>query len=484
MSSWRPSCAAPAGHGSSWMRWRAALAVVVLLLGIAPALSAQSADETRMQELERQIEALRAEIAALKQAQEAAPQATQEGTPAEAGDRVAEIERRLEVLAGEIERLRVGEAAAEATESQYGLGPAASKVYRTDRGLSIGGYGELLYEAFDSRRDDGAESGRVDQTDLLRGVLYFGYKWNDRWLLNTEIEYEHASTGEGGEVSMEFAYVDFLWRPEVGLRGGLLLVPMGFVNELHEPTVFLGAKRSAVETSIIPTTWRENGLGVFGDAGPLTYRSYIVNGLDASGFAAGGLRGGRQKGARAKSEDFAWVGRLDWTPAPGLLLGGSAYAGDSGQDIEVTPGGEQLGVATTLFEGHFEWRWQGLQFRALAAQAELDDVAELNAARGLTGANSIGEKLEGAYLELGYDLFARRGGESALIPYGRWEAIDTQAEVPAGFRANPANDQEILTLGFAYKPIEQLILKADYQDIDNEAGTGIDQINVLLGYIF
>jgi len=448
---------------------------------IAPALAVAQPDD-RMQELERQIEALRAEVAALRQAQGAA-----EEQPAAGGDdRVTELERRLEVLAAEIERLQIGEAAAEATESQFGLGPAASKIYRTGRGLSIGGYGELLYEGFDAQRDDGAESGRVDQTDLLRGIVYFGYKWNDRWLLNTEIEYEHASTGEGGEVSMEFAYVDFLWRPELGFRGGLLLIPMGFLNELHEPTVFLGAKRPLVETSIIPTTWRETGLGVFGGAGPLTYRSYIVSGLDASGFAAGGLRGGRQKGARAKSEDFAWVGRLDYAPVTGLLLGASAYVGDSGQDIAAVTGGggDQLGVATTLFEGHFEWRWRGLELRALAAQAELDDVDRLNAARGLTGASSIGERLDGSYVQLGYDLLSGRGGESALIPYARWETADTQAEVPAGFLASPSNDQEILTLGFAYKPIEQLILKADYQDVDNEAGTGVDQINVLLGYIF
>jgi hypothetical protein len=374
--------------------------------------------------------------------------------------------------------MKTGEAAAEADESQYGLGPAASKIYRTDRGLSIGGYGELLYQKFDSERDNGTDSGRTDTFDLLRGVLYFGYKFNDRWLLNTEIEYEHA----GGEVSVEFAYIDYLWRPEASLRGGLLLVPMGFINELHEPTVFLGANRPDIERLIIPTTWRENGFGLFGEAGPVSYRTYVVNGFRGAGFTAAGLRGGRQKGNQAKAEDFAWVGRLDFTGVPGLLVGGSAYVGDSGQDLE-TSGGDGISVGTSLIEGHLEWRWRGLEFRALGVQAELDDVADLNRALGLTGNQSVGEKLQGYYLQLGYDVLAGRG-DRALIPYVRWETYNTQDEVPAGFRANPANDIEVLTLGLALKPIEQIILKIDHQNYDNAAGTGVDQLNVLLGYVF
>lgn len=444
----------------------AALALALCLL-MAPAAFAQSTD-TRVQELEREVQKLKEEIAAMKQSPEGG----------EAG-RMAEIERRLEVLAAEIEKMRIGEAAASADESDFGLGPAASKIYRTERGLSIGGYGEILYQRFDDERDDGVDAGRDDQFDLLRGILYFGYKWNDRFLFNTEIEYEHG----GEEVAVEFAYLDYLWRPEANFRAGLVLIPMGFINELHEPTVFLGANRPQIERIIIPSTWRENGFGLFGEAGPVSYRTYVVNGFDASGFAAGGLRGGRQNGAQASAEDLAWVGRLDFTGVPGLTVGGSAYVGSSGQGIE-TPAGRAVDVGTQIVEGHLEWRWRGLELRALGVQADLDDVAQLNAALGLTGSGSVGEKLKGYYLQLGYDVLAGRGGESALIPYARWETYNTQDEVPAGFRANPANDVESLTLGIAYKPIEQLILKADYQDVDNEAGTGLDQLNVLLGYVF
>lgn len=445
-----------------------ALALCLLMTPAAFAQSTAQSTDTRVQELEREVRKLKEEIAAMKPSPEGG----------EAG-RMAEIERRLEVLAAEIEKMRIGEAAASADESDYGMGPAASKIYRTERGLSIGGYGEILYQKFDDERDNGTDAGRDDQFDLLRGILYFGYKWNDRFLFNTEIEYEHG----GEEVAVEFAYLDYLWRPEANFRAGLVLIPMGFVNELHEPTVFLGANRPQIERIIIPSTWRENGFGLFGETGPVSYRTYVVNGFDASGFAAGGLRGGRQNGAQASAEDWAWVGRLDFTGVPGLTVGGSAYVGSAGQGIE-TPAGRTVDVGTQILEGHLEWRWRGLELRALGVQADLDDVAQLNAALGLTGSGSVGEKLTGYYLQLGYDVLAGRGGESAFIPYARWETYNTQDEVPAGFRANPANDVESLTLGFAYKPIEQLILKVDHQDVDNEAGTGIDQLNVLLGYVF
>lgn len=473
--------------------WRtipwAATAALLLLTAAVPAWAAPQADDTRddrVEALEQEVEELRRALAELQEEKDAAAMdaAAMEddeemAAPAD-GDRVAELERRIDLLAGELERLSLGEQVAPDVERTglYGLAPAASKVYRSEGGLSIGGYGEALYQSFDSERDDGSRSGALDQADFLRAILYFGYKFNDKWLLNTEIELEHAD-----EAFVEFAYVDYLWRPEASFRAGLLLVPMGLVNELHEPTVFLGAKRPDVERVILPTTWRENGFGLFGEAGPFTYRSYLLNGFDGPDFSAGGLRGGRQKGSQTKAEDVAWVGRLDYEPTPGLMIGGSLYTGGAGQGVVDPLTGDELSVDTTIWEGHLDWNWRGVELRALAAFAEVDEVAGLNRALGFTGADSVGEELEGGYLELGYDVLAGRG-DASLIPYARWETFDTQAAVPAGFAADPANDVESLTLGVAYQPIDQLIFKADYQDYDNGAGTATDQINVALGYIF
>lgn len=455
------------------------LAAFAALFLMAPGVRAQSGDD-RVQQLETEVRQLKSEIEALK------------GTGGDAA-RLEELERKVELLAGEIEKLKIGEAAASADRSDYGFGPAASKVYRTERGLSIGGYGELYYQKIDEEEDgegrtalkaeedeeEEEEGAAGRQFDLRRAVVYVGYKWSDRILFNSEVEFEHA----GEEVSVEFAYLDFLWKPQANFRAGLVLLPVGFLNELHEPTVFLGANRPDVERLILPSTWKENGFGLFGQAGPFSYRTYVVNGLNAGGFSDEGLRGGRQGGAETSAEDLAWVGRLDYTGLPGLLVGGSLYTGNSGQGLEAA--GRTVDAGTRIFEGHVEWRWRGLELRALGVQADLDDVARLNAALDIDEADeSVGERLKGYYLQLGYDVLASRGGARALIPYARWETYNTQDRVPAGFAANPANDVESLTLGVAFKPIEQVVLKVDFQNVDNEAGTGADQFHALLGYVF
>jgi len=434
-------------------------------------VSGASPDDEKLRELEQEVQELKAAIEELR-------------ALGLAEDRLTEIERRLEILAEEMEDLKVGEAAVKVSRDQTvaGLGPAASKVYQQDHGVSVGGYGEALLELFDNSRDDGSESGTTDRFDFLRAVFYFGYKFSDRWIFNSEIEFEHASTSEGGSASVEFAYLDYLYRDGFNLRTGLVLIPMGWLNELHEPTVYLGAMRPRTENRIIPTTWRENGIGAYGAFGGFGYRSYFVNGLDASGFSAKGLRGGRQKGAKAKAEHFAWVGRIDFTGVPGLTAGVAGYFGNSGQDLE-DAGGNSIPVGTSILDLHVEYRYRGLELRGLWARAELDDVAHLNDALGYEGDQSVGEVLEGGYLQAGYDVLAGRG-KSALIPYARWEQINTQQKVPDGWSANPSNDEHLLTLGLAYQPIEQLIFKAEYQNIDNRAGTGVDQFNLSMGYIF
>lgn len=431
----------------------------------------QTADNEKIRQLEREVAELKAAVEELR-------------ALGLAEDRLVEIERRLEILAEEMEDLKVGEAAIKVSRDRTisGLGPAASKVYQKDQGVSIGGYGEALLEFFDDSRDDGGESGAVDRFDFLRAVVYFGYKFSDNWVFNSEIEFEHASTSEGGSASVEFAYLDYLYRDGFNLRTGLVLIPMGWLNELHEPTVYLGAVRPRTENRIIPTTWRENGIGAYGAFGGFDYRTYVVNGLDAAGFSAKGLRSGRQKGAKAKAEDFAWVGRLDFTGVPGLTAGVAGYFGNSGQDLEDS-GGDSIAVGTSILDLHVEYRYRGLELRGLWARAELDDVAQLNDALGYTGNQSVGETLEGGYLQAGYDLLAGRG-QSSLTPYLRWEQINTQQQVPEGWMANPANDEQLFTLGLAYQPIEQVIFKAEYQNIDNEAGTGVNQFNLSMGYIF
>ena len=449
----------------------------LLFFAFAVILRAQETSD-RVRELERKVEELQKRLDSLSAG---ADEATRR--------QIEELRRQIDVLTREIENIK--SAAPEKTtpsgqRGAFGLGPAASKVYGLTRGVSIGGYGEVLYQNFDRERENGSDSGRTDTIDLLRAVFYFGYKFDDHFLFNSEIEYEHATTGEGaeekGEVSVEFAYLDYLVRPEVNVRAGLVLLPLGFVNELHEPPVFLGARRPEVERRIIPATWRELGVGVFGDAGPFAYRVYLVNGLDSSGFdAAAPLREGRQGGSEARAEDFALTGRLDFTGVPGLLLGASGYTGGAAQGREVE--GRSFDARVTLLDAHAEWRWRGIQARALAVRGTIGDGTDVNRFNDLSGAASVPKRFTGEYLEAGYDvLFGRAAG--SLVPFVRWERFDTQDEVPAGFAANPSNDVRLWTVGLQYRPIPQVVVKLDYQDAHNRARTGVNQWNVALGWLF
>ncbi len=403
------------------------------------------------------------------------------GAPAMAQEpdsaRITELERRIEAVTRELERMQLGADVVEADTAIGGLPFGASKVYQVQRGVSIGGYGEIVYENFATQREDGLPSGATDEFDALRGIVYIGYKFNDRVLLNTEIEIEHAT-----EAFLEFAYVDYQITDKVGLRGGLLLAPMGLVNELHEPTYFLGTKRSITESRIIPTTWRENGVGLYGEAGPVEWRAYALNSFDGGAFNGAGLRGGRQKGGEALAEDFGVAGRVDYTGRPGLRVGASAYVGQTAQNRELN--GEAVGGRVVIWDLHADYRVQGWVIRGLVAGAQVSDVAELNELNGLTGSDGIGTDMLGWYGEVGYDVLRGLGTNHELRPYVRYEKANTQREVAPGFAANPANEITAFSAGIAWKPVPQVVWKLDWSDVSNQANTGVDQLNVQIGWLF
>jgi hypothetical protein len=431
--------------------------------------------EQRIERLEKLLAETRAELAAARAA-------------AVDAKRLAEIERQIEILAREIEQLKLGEAAPPSTgapDLRYGVGPAASKVYGK-KGVSIGGYGEFVYQNFAGRREDGEPSGVKNEADLLRAVLYFGYKFDDHWVLNTEIEAEHAVTAsdKGGEVEVEFAYLDYLFSERARARAGLLLIPMGLVNELHEPPTFLGALRPDVEQRLVPSTWRELGVGFQGSHGAFSYRLYAVNGLDSEGYSAQGIREGSQEGSEAKAENWAATGRLDWTPVEGALFGASFFSGDSDQG-RTTPSGRSFSGRTTLFDLHGDWKWRGLWLRGLYVRTTVSDAAAINEANALVGDESVGNRQWGWYVQGGFDLLSlRAGSRGSLLPFVRYERYDTQVEVPAGYERNPENDVKLLTIGAVFKPIENIAVKIDWQQRKNAARTGVNQWNVGLGYLF
>src|SRR4029077_9849318 len=199
----------------------------------------------------------------------------------------------------------------------------------------ISGYMEVHFNKVE------AEDGVLDFHRFERGVagchrcvLIVRHSFSPRIQFVAELELEHAfveGLEERGEVELEQAYVDFLVTRPFNVRAGMLLVPMGIINERHEPPSFQGVERPFVDTFIIPTTWFENGAGVFGEVGRrLRYRAYVMaqrNALELSADEA--IRNGRQKGARSVVRNVAYAGRVEHIGVPGLMLGASAWSGNS-----------------------------------------------------------------------------------------------------------------------------------------------------------
>ncbi len=393
---------------------------------------------------------------------------------------VEELQRRVDLLADEVERLRSGEGEGVQPVSvddarRLGLAPSAASTYSRGQGVSIAGYGEMLFENYADENEGGAATGQTTKADFLRAIIYAGYRFNDKFLFNSEIEIEHAD-----EIYVEFAYLDYQATDNMGVRGGMLLAPMGLVNEFHEPTVFLGAERPVTEQRIIPSTWRENGAGIYGAFDRVSFRAYVMNGFDGLDFSSKGVRGGRQKGNKAKATSMAFTGRVDVTPTPGVFVGASLYTGDSGQGQVVVDGAE-YGVRTTIFDLHGAAQVRGLDVRGLFARAHLDDAAQLNQLLG----NGVGERMQGAYIQVGYNVLSQTDSAGvALTPYVRYEQVDTQDRVPDGLSRSLSTDNTFLTVGIELKPISQIVVKVDHAWVSNDAETGVNQFNVSMGYAF
>ncbi len=405
---------------------------------------------------------------------------------------VKNLERKTNILSQEVEKLRTNLAIPEekTLKSAYGMGPAASKVYQVGKGLSIGGYGEAFYQDIVSGKD----ANNFSNADLERMVLYVGYKFTDRILFNSEIEFEHATSGEGaekkGEVSAEFAAMDFFINPLANIRTGLVLMPMGMINRIHEPLFYFGNHRPVVEQVIIPTTWREIGVGLFGAITPnLTYTAYVTNGLNAKGFSSDGIREGTGSGSQARASNFGYVAQMNYTPAalPGATVGGAAFVGNSGQDQEYN--GQKPNVFTQLYEAHVQWKYRGLEFRTLGSWGHINDAGTLSAAAGanaVTGQGVIGSQNYGWYSEVGYDVLPLlfRDTPQYLAPFFRYEKYNTIASAPQGFAGDPTKNQRIFQVGLQYKPIPQVVIKADYRNFSAAKGTLPDDFNLGFGFIF
>jgi hypothetical protein len=348
---------------------------------------------------------------------------------------------------------------------------------------AVGGYGELTLNV---------PSNDAAIVDLRRVVLFVGHNFNEHLRFYSELEVEHAvtSAADRGEFEVEQAYLDGLFTRRFNLRGGLIIMPVGIINVYHEPPTFNGVDRPQVDTLVIPSTWREPGLGVFGElATGLTYQLYLVNGLDANGFSASdGVADGHQEAQLARARDFGFVGRLTYEPRLATIFGVSAYGATSGNTLRPTVGN----VPVWLFEADARTRIRGFSARGELAFMFIGDAAELDQAFTTSGtteqmmATPVASQLRGGYLEVGYDVLQLALPSTAqdLTVFARYDYANTQASVPAGFTANPRFVRYTFIAGLTYRPIPEIALKLDYGRHAFAAGPGYNELDAAITWMF
>ncbi|WP_338356279.1 porin [Yeosuana marina] len=358
---------------------------------------------------------------------------------------------------------------------------AAQSILSGNYGKSVivGAYGELTYNQPESKNGE---------LDVQRLVLLFGYKFNDKTQFVTEVEFEHVE-----EVYIEQAFVNYSLASNVSLRGGLMLVPFGIINEFHEPTTFNGVERPSVDNVIVPTTWREIGFGIAGRFNNLSlgYQAYVFNGFKSTSFDGQGgvngvlkgsnaLRGGRQKGIQSTIDSPTLSVKFDYYGFPGLRLGLSGYFGDTQADDDVEDiDGANIGISMVGLD--MRYAYQRFTARGQYVYGSLSGTDSYN---DLTG-NDLGSALQGWYLEGAYNLLPT-SKQQRLFAFVRYEQYDTHAETAGLLTRNDAYNRNDLTTGLSYHIAPGVVFKGDYQFRNNAlSGSKVDnRLNFGIGVWF
>lgn len=346
---------------------------------------------------------------------------------------------------------------------------------------TLGGYGEVHFQ-----NASGPDTPGI--VNVARFVVFLSHQFNDKLAFRSELEVEDTKVegGEaGGEVALEQIYLDYMLSPAFTVRAGLVLPPIGILNETHEPPTFNGVERPAFDNDVIPTTWRDIGVGVVGTIpgkSGLSYRVYLLNGLLASGFSAGqGIRSGRQEGKEASFANPSLTGRLEWA-RPGLRIGGSFwYGGSANQDPALGTGTFDNAVALVSADARYETG--AFSLRGEVANISIAEADAINAAFG----GQVGSRIAGGYVEGAYNLLSALAPATSqrLDAFVRHERYNTQAGVPDGVTRDDALARRITTFGLTYKPVYNVVFKGDYQLRRNKGGVGEDQLfNLGVGYQF
>jgi phosphate-selective porin len=376
------------------------------------------------------------------------------------------VEQKIDALQKEIERLK-GDVA------RLGAEPASAETN------SLSGYGEFNYNRF---RDSQPSS----KADLRRFVLGFGHRFNERLTFNSEVEVEHAiaSAGDQGEVEIEQAYVNYQFTDAVNVKGGLFLIPLGILNLTHEPPTYFGVERNDVETRIIPTTWRELGVGVHGlvGTGGLGYDVGLTTGFNSGKLdePTTGIRSAHQEGSLADANNLAVYGALNYQ-RPGMRIGTGVFTGNTGQNGQANAALQGVAARFSLWDLHAQYSVARWDLRALYARGALGDADRVNAA---TSASSFAapKSMKGWYGQAAYHVYRR--GDLDVAPFVRYERIDIQQAEDAalGLIQDPRNQDRIRTVGVNFYVHPQVVVKADLQRFAVDKSR--DSFNLGLGYMF
>jgi len=376
-------------------------------------------------------------------------------------EEIADLKKENESLKGEVEDVAGSvDAVADATDE------AIKAQVKLSNKTTIGGYGELHYN---NLRDQKGTSNK-DQMDFHRFVLFINHEFNDRMRLVTELELEHSLSGDDkpGEVELEQAYIQYDLTEKTSLIGGLFLVPVGILNETHEPPTFYGVERNDVEKNIIPTTWWEAGAMVeheFLDG--LTTNLAVTSGLKSEGGSYK-PRSGRQKVAEAEAKTFAYTGRLKYTGIPGLEVAGTINYQDNYCQNEIT-GCD----SASLYEGHVVYNKDNFGLRALYAWWDIDG----------SGPKAVGaDEQYGYYIEPSYrldDAIVMGQDIGVFARYAVWDNAD-------GSGSNSDTEYKQYNLGFNWWIDKDVVVKADYQiqDVGSGVSKELDGLNLGIGYQF
>jgi Phosphate-selective porin O and P len=415
-------------------------------------------------------------------------------TPLTALASEAELLQRIEKLAAELEKVKAELLAnRQKTETvekrQDALAATAPVSSPSVSNVAVGpqtvitGYGEVNYTR-------PAKDPSQAQADVRRAVIGIQHRFDDKTKLVTEFEWEHAVTSrdDAGEAEVEQLYIEHEFNSGLRAKAGLFLIPAGLLNTSHEPTAYYGVERNFVETAIIPSTWREAGLGLSStlDNG-LTWDLGLTTGFDLTKWDATST-GGResplgsihQEGQLAKARNLSVHGALNWRGVPGLLLGGSIFTGKASHSTADFAAPDARVTLADLHARYTPGKWD---LSAVYAHGTISNTDALNASFAnpdpTVTVTPVPSVFSGWYAQAAYKVW--KSGDYALTPFVRYETFNTTKSI-SGLDVPAAPDEKVVTLGASLKVSEGVVLKADYQKFKED--TTRDRLNLGVGFSF